>query len=254
MKLKDKVAIITGAADPEGIGAAIAMHYVKEGAKVVIADIRDGNAVVDKIKEMGGDAFFVQTDITIQNECNALTKAAADQFGKIDILVNNAAMFRTLKTRRFIDISTEEWNQVMNVNTTGPFHCTKAVFPYLKKNGGKIINIISSTLFEGAGITHYVASKGALFGMTRCLAREFGNFNINVNSIAPGFTQTGAVKKLQDESGMGMAFEDKLKMGRCLKQTPSAGVVSGTAVFLANEDSDFITGQVILCDGGLNFN
>ncbi len=255
MRLKDRVAIVTGASDPEGIGAAIAIRYAEEGAKVVIADIMDGNKVVETIKERGGDAIFMNADVSVQDECNALAKTTVDEFGKIDVLVNNAAMFRNIQAKRFTEISTEEWNQVMTVNTTGPFHCTKAVFPYLKKNGGKIINTVSSTLFEGPpGMPHYIASKGAVFAFTRCMARELGGFNICVNSLAPGYTQTGAVRKMQDKAGRGTIFEDKMKLERCLKRTPSADEVVGTAVFLASGDSDFVTGQLVLCDGGLNFN
>ncbi|NIR13815.1 MAG: SDR family NAD(P)-dependent oxidoreductase, partial [Desulfobacterales bacterium] len=142
MNLKDRVAIITGAAG--GIGAAIALGYAKQGVKVVIADILDGKQTVDAIKKADGEAIFVKTDVTRQEQCDAMAKAAVDRFGSIDILVNNAAMYANIIKKPFNEITTDEWNRVMEVNTTGPFHCIKAVFPYMKEKGGKIINVASS--------------------------------------------------------------------------------------------------------------
>jgi len=196
MRLKDKVAIITGAA--QGIGAAIAEGYAKEGAKVVIADIADGEAAVEVVKSSGGEAIYVKTDVTHQQSCDAMARAAVDRFGTIDILVNNAAMYAGIIKKPFTDITTEEWNRVMEVNTTGPFHCTKAVFPYMKDKGGRIINVASSIIFEGAmGMPHYVASKGAVMAFTRSMARELGGYDINVNSLAPGYTQSEGSKKIE---------------------------------------------------------
>ena len=189
MKLKDKVAIITGAA--QGIGASFAVGYAKEGARIVIADILDGNEAVKAVERAGSEAIYVKTDVTKQDECDAMAKATIDRFGSINILVNNAAIFGNLTLRPFTEISTEEYNQVMQVNATGPFHCIKAVFPYMKGKGGKIINISSASIFEGVpGMPHYVASKGAIMALTRSMARELGEHNINVNSIAPGFTHS----------------------------------------------------------------
>ncbi|MCK4986374.1 MAG: SDR family NAD(P)-dependent oxidoreductase, partial [Desulfobacterales bacterium] len=158
MKLKDKVAIITGAA--QGIGAAFATGYAKEGAKLVIADILDGNNTVEDVVKAGSEAIFVKTDVTQQDQCDAMVKAAVDRFGTVDILVNNAAMYANIIKKPFEEISTEEWNRVMEVNAAGPFHCTKAIFAVMREKGGKIINVASSVVFEGAaGMPHYVASK-----------------------------------------------------------------------------------------------
>ncbi len=175
MKLKDKVAIITGSA--QGIGAAFALGYAKEGAKVVIADISDGKDAVKAVEKAGSQAIYVKTDVSKQDECDALAKAAVERFGKIDILVNNAAIFGTIVLKPFMQVSTDEWNRVMTVNTVGPFHCTKAVFPYMKeKGGGKIINISSASIFEGVpGMPHYVSSKGAVMAFTRCMAQGVGD-------------------------------------------------------------------------------
>ncbi len=253
MKLKDKVAIITGAA--RGIGAAFAVGYAKEGAKLLIADILDGSATVNAVKKAGSEAVFIRTDVTRQDQCDAMAKAAADHFGSVDILVNNAAMYGSIVKRSFFEISTEDWNRVMEVNTTGPFHCTKAVFPHMREKGGRIINVASSVVFEGAGgMPHYVASKGAVMAFTRCMARELGAYNINVNSLAPGYTQSEASKKIQKVREDGGPDPERVMMQRrCLKRSENPEDLVGTAIFLASDMSDFITGQLILCDGGGSF-
>ena len=151
MRLKDKVAIITGAA--RGIGAAFAVGFAKEGAKVAIGDIRDAGKIVADIEKNGSQAIYVKTDVTKQDQCDALAKAAADRFGGIDILINNAGVLVTIKP--FWEVTTEEWMQVMATNTLGPFHCTKAVFPYMKEKGGKIINISSTSALGNAGQLNY---------------------------------------------------------------------------------------------------
>ncbi len=253
MKLKDKVAIITGAA--QGIGAAFAVGYAKEGAKLVIADIVDASDTVADVSKAGSEAIFVKTDVTQQNQCDVMAKAAADRFGSIDILVNNAAMYANIVKKPFADITTEEWNRVMEVNTTGPFHCIKAAVPYMQAKGGKIINVASSVVFEGAaGMPHYVASKGAVMAFTRCMARELGELNINVNSLAPGYTQSEASKKIQKSREDGGPDPEQIMMQRrCLKRSEDPVDLVGTAIFLASDMSDFITGQLILCDGGSSF-
>ncbi|MEM8935097.1 MAG: glucose 1-dehydrogenase [Pseudomonadota bacterium] len=253
MRLENKTAIITGAGDLDGIGAAIAQGYSREGAKVVIADIQDGSDVVSKLEENGGEAIFVKTNVTDREDCAALVGATIDEFGGVDVLVNNAAKFKGLTTS-FMDISASEWNSVMEVNTGGPFNCIQAVCPVMMKNNrGKIINTASSTVFEGAPMSpHYVASKGAVIALTRSLARALGGAGINVNTLAPGFTQTSAGKMMQEN--VGVPIEEILLQMRSLKRTPTADDLVGTAIFLASDDSDFMTGQVLLCDGGVSFN
>ena len=253
MRLRDKVAIITGAA--QGIGATFAAGLAKEGARIVIADILDGKEVTKAIEKSGSEAIFVRTDVTKQNECDALAKAAFDRFDSIDILVNNAAIFGDLIAKPFMEISDEEWRRVMDVNTGGPFRCTKAVFPYMKDKGGKIVNVSSATIFEGApGFPHYVASKGAVMAFTRCMARELGVFNINVNSVAPGFTHsTGGDKVDQKKTTTDVPVEDMQMPMRSLKRTTYPEDLVGTAVFLASEESRNITGQLIIVDCGLSF-
>lgn len=253
MRLKGKIAIVTGAA--QGIGAAIAVGYAKEGAKVVVADIADGKGTVEAIEKAGGEALYVKTDVTSQAECDAMAKAALERFGSIDILVNNAAFFGDIILKPFTEITTEEWNKVMLINTGGPFHCTKAVFPYMKDKGGKIINLSSASIFEGVpGMPHYVSSKGAVMAFTRCMARELGDFNINMNSIAPGYTQSEGGKNLVKGSSLPVAdLEEQQLPMRCLKRTPYPEDLVGVAVFLASDMSSFITGQLIVHDGGMSF-
>lgn len=253
MKLKDKVAVITGAA--QGIGSAFAVAYAKEGARVVIADVVDGRQIADAIEQEGGGALYIKTDVTDENACNAMAEAAAKHFGGINILVNNAAMYGNLTKKPFFEITAQEWNQVMEVNTTGPFLCTKAVFPYMKEKGGKIINVASSVVFEGPpGFPHYVASKGAVMTFTRCMARELGEYNINVNTLAPGYTQSEASKTIEKQKTINTkSSEEVVIQKRCLKRTSMPKDMAGTAIFLAGDDSNFITGQLILCDGGASF-
>ena len=253
MRLKNKVAIITGAA--QGIGAAYAVGFAKEGAKVVIADIIDGKDAVDSIKKVGGEAFFVKTDVTKYPECDAMAKAAFERFGSVQILLNNAAVFASIILKPFTEITTEEWNLVMQVNTSGPFNCTKAVFPYMKEKGGKIINISSASIFQGVvGFPHYVASKGAVMAFTRAMARELGDYNINVNTIAPGFTHSPGADRHDKNKALPIGpLEDLLMPRRCFKRESVPEDLVGTAVFLASDDSAFITGQMIVHDGGIDF-
>jgi NAD(P)-dependent dehydrogenase (short-subunit alcohol dehydrogenase family) len=215
----------------------------------------DGRDAVEAVERAGSEAIYVKTDVAKQDECDALAKAAIDRFGAIDILINNAAVFGDIVQRSFIDISSEEWNHVMAVNTGGPFNCMKAVFPFMKENGGKIINIASAIIFEGVpGMPHYVASKGAVMALTRSMARELGAFNINVNSIAPGFTHSAGGEKVdQNMTLIDIPLEDLQLQMRCLKRTQYPEDLTGTAIFLATEESRNITGQLIVVDCGMNF-
>jgi len=253
MMLKGRVAIITGAA--RGIGAAFALGYARQGARVVVADIGDGQAAVRAVEQAGSQAIFVEADVTKPEDCNAMAKAAAERFGSVDILLNNAAMYANIVKRPFHEIPTEEWNRVMEVNTAGPFNCAKAVFPYMKDRGGKIINVASSIIFEGGtGMPHYVASKGAVFAFTRTLARELGQYDINVNSIAPGYTQSEASKRVQENRATAGPSPDEISLQRrCLRRAALPEDMVGTAIFLGSDLSNFITGQLILCDGGASF-
>jgi NAD(P)-dependent dehydrogenase (short-subunit alcohol dehydrogenase family) len=250
MRLKGKVAVVTGAA--RGLGAAFAVGLGKEGANVVIGDKRDGTKTMAAVEEAGGRAVYVKMDVTKQDQCEALAKAAVDNFGAIDILVNNAGTLVTIKP--FLEVTTEEWMDVMATNTLGPFHCTKAVFPYMKDRGGKIINIASATIFEGVpGLPHYIASKGAVMAFTRGMARELGDYNINVNAIAPGFTHSeGGDEFDRNKKFPHVPLDDVQLPLRCIKRPTYPEDLVGTVIYLASDDSKLVTGQLIIHDGGLS--
>jgi NAD(P)-dependent dehydrogenase (short-subunit alcohol dehydrogenase family) len=253
MRLKGKVAIITGAA--QGIGAAYAVGFAREGAKIVISDIVNGENIVNRVKKEGSEAIFIRTDVADEAECHAMAKAAFDRFGAIDILINNAAVFGNIILKPFIEVTSEEFKRVMEINTSGAFHCIKAVFPYMKEKGGKIINISSSSIIEGVpGMPHYVASKGAIMALTRCMARELGDFRINVNTIAPGFTHSEGGERVDRNKKFALPpLEDIQVNMRSIKRAGVPEDLIGTALFLATDDSAFITGQMIVHDGGLSF-
>jgi NAD(P)-dependent dehydrogenase (short-subunit alcohol dehydrogenase family) len=184
-----------------------------------------------------------------------LAEAAKKRFGTIDILVNNAGLFDSLKLKSITDITTDEWNKVMQVNMTGMFHCTKAVVPHMKQNGGKIINMSSATFFEGvAGIPQYVASKGAIIAFTRVMARELGEFNIKVNCIAPGGTLSEGFEIFSRNFPVPPEEIAKMQMmQKCIKRDLYPEDLVGSAIFFASDDSSFITGQTLLHNGGMNF-
>ena len=249
MLLKDKVAIVTGGG--RGIGRAVALRYAKEGARVVIAEILKENAekVVQEIKGAGGEALALRIDVTSEQETVEMAKKTVDHFGKIDILVNNAAIFYGLPLKTFDLITVEEWDRLMAVNVKGVWLCCKSVISQMKsQKKGKIINLSSGTFIAGFTLLcHYTAAKGAVVGITRVLANELGEFGINVNAVSPAFTMS--------EAGLRMAGENPgMKEGcaqlQCLKRSCETDDLVGTFVFLASDDSDFVTGQTLECDGG----
>jgi len=245
MRLKDKVVIVTGGA--RGLGRAYGLAVAAEGAKVVVADVADGKPALKEIEGLGAQALVVECDVSREADTLRLATETLAQFGRIDVLVNNAALYGSLKRRPFMEIAIEEWDRVMAVNLRGLFLCARAVFPAMKAQGkGKIINIASGTFFKGVPhYIHYTTSKGGVVGFTRSLARELGDFGIRVNAIAPGFTPSGENEKNMPEAGR----EANVRM-RMLKRAEVPGDVVGTLVFLASDDSDFITGQTIVVDGG----
>jgi len=246
MRLQGKVAIVTGGA--RHIGAAYCRKLASEGAAVVVADILNGESVVRDIEELDGRAIAVQVDVSNEADTVRMAAEAVKAFGQIDVLVNNAAIFIAIERHPFYEISAEEWDRVSAVNIKGPFLCTKAVFPHMKeRKGGKIINISSSTAYWGTpNFLHYVASKAALIGMTRSLAREVGEFGICVNTIAPGLVEH------EGQTAPKALTELQLKQ-RSIKRLQTPEDLLGTLVFLASADSDFMTGQAIVVDGGSVF-
>jgi len=246
MRLAGKVAIVTGGA--RHIGAVYARKLAAEGAAVVIADVLDGAEVVGQIEKQGGKAKALKIDVSREEETDRMAAETVKAFGRIDILVNNAAIFIDIQRRPFHEISAEEWDRISAVNIKGPFLCAKAVFPQMKQQrSGKIINISSSTVFWGTPMfLHYVASKSALIGMTRALAREVGEYGMCVNAIAPGLVEH------EGQSAPRELSEFQLKV-RSLKRVETPEDLLGVLVYLASPDSDFVTGQTLLIDGGSVF-
>ncbi len=246
MRLSGKVAIVTGGA--RHIGAAYCRRLAAEGAAVVVADILDGDSVVREIEAANGRALALKIDVSKEEDAQRMAAEAVRAFGRIDVLVNNAAIFINLQRHPFYEISAEEWDQVSAVNIKGPFLCAKAVFPQMKQQrSGKIINISSSTVFAGTPLfLHYVASKAALVGMTRSLAREVGEYGICVNAIAPGLVQ-------HEGQNAPKEFTEFQLKARSIKRLQTPEDLLGVLVHLASSDSDFVTGQTLLVDGGSLF-
>jgi 3-oxoacyl-[acyl-carrier protein] reductase len=250
MRLQDKVAIVTGGG--LGIGKAYAQGLAKEGAKVVLADIQEAEAkkVAADIKAGGGEALALAVDVTSPGKTQEMADATLNQYGRIDILVNNAGLYSALKKKPFMEIDPEEWDRVMAVNVKGLFLCVKAVYPAMQRQGkGKIINISSGTVLGGSPLfLHYVSSKAAVIGFTRALAREVGADNICVNSIMPGLTISGSNQE-------GVMTPEQLadrRKRRCIQRDQYPQDLVGTVIFLASDDSNFMTGQSIAVDGGMN--
>ncbi|MGH2639003.1 MAG: SDR family NAD(P)-dependent oxidoreductase [Rhabdochlamydiaceae bacterium] len=248
MRLEGKVIIVTGAA--RGIGKAYALALAKEGASIVVSDIMSEGAssTASEIQKAGGKALAVNGDISREDDTNRLAEESVKKFGRIDVLVNNAGKYAGLKRRPFHEIDVEEWDQVLAVNLRGTWLCTKAVFPYMKaQSGGKIINISSGTFFAGVtGFAHYVASKGAVVGLTRALSRELGQYNITINAIAPGFTITEANADVNKDA----AYVGAMIKSRALQRDQYPSDLVGTMIYLCSSDSDFMTGQTLVVDGG----
>jgi 3-oxoacyl-[acyl-carrier protein] reductase len=256
-RLQDKIAIITGAG--QGIGRAYALRFAEEGAKVAVADINDSNAeqVAKEIEAAGGEAIAVKVDVADEESTKAMAKATVDRWGRIDILINNAGIFYDLEQK---NNSLEYLKYVLNVNMIGPWLCTRAVYPTMKAQGkGKIINQSSGAawLYAMSGYAidkdsdelpsyNYSVSKAGVNAYTHHMAAALGQFGINVNAIAPGVTMTDATRKHVPEAMMGA-----LKMMSALRRTLEPEEIAAAAVFLASDESDAITGQVLPVDAGV---
>ena len=245
-RLKDKVAIVTGGA--RGLGKVFCRAMADEGASVVVGDILDDGALqtAKEIKSRGGAAISLRVDVTSEEETLWMAEETIKQFGRVDILVNNAAMIYGVGRKSFVEVSTAEWDQLMAVNLRGPFLCSKAVFPQMKKQKkGKIINISSETAFTGSkGFIHYVTSKGGILSFTRSLAAEVGQYGICVNAVAPGFTDSESARTVIDD--ITKYDISRTPLGR-LEQPDD---LVGGILFFASDESDFITGQTLVINGG----
>jgi NAD(P)-dependent dehydrogenase (short-subunit alcohol dehydrogenase family) len=244
MRLTDKVIIVTGAA--RGLGLAYAGRFAREGAAVVLADIALPAGEAAELTEANSRALFVRADVRCPEDSRRLAETTVSTFGRIDVLINNAALFTTLQRRPLEELSVREWEDVFAVNVIGTFACIQAVVPVMKaQKRGTIINVGSNAVHKGLPqLLHYVASKGAVHAMTRALARELGPFGITVNAVAPGYVLHKGTA-LSD----GGRNEQVVAL-RALRRTETADDVVGTVVFLASDESGFLTGQTIVVDGG----
>lgn len=246
-QLDGRVALVTGAG--QGIGRAFAHAFAAAGAVPIVADINASQAerVAGEIASQGAKVLAAQVDVSEEESVGTMTQRVLDEFGRIDVLVNNAAIFSTLKMRPFLEIPIDEWDRVMRVNVNGPFLCSKAVAGTMKKNGfGRIINISSASIRMGRpNYLHYTTSKSALIGMTRSMARELGAFGITVNAVLPGATFTEVPRET-----VTAAQKDQIISAQCIPRPQTPDDLVGIVLFLASDGSAFVTGQSIVVDGG----
>jgi NAD(P)-dependent dehydrogenase (short-subunit alcohol dehydrogenase family) len=243
--LEGKVAIVTGAA--RGLGREFVRVLAASGAKVAAADRRDA---VETAALAGGNAAAVAVDVAEMASVRAMVAETVERFGRVDILVNNAALYATLKGGRFDAIDEREWDDAMRVNVKGIWQCCKAVVPEMRKQGGgSIVNISSLAATYGTPFAlHYTVSKAAVIGLTRGLARELGRDNIRVNSIAPSAVLTEGTREFFGEKH-DRALE-VIAAGQAIRRNLQPNDVAGAVLWLASDQSAFVTGQTIAVDGG----
>ena len=246
--LKERVVIVTGAG--QGIGRVFAKGFAQAGARVVIAELNESKAasVATEILEAGGQALAVTTDVADEASIKEMVEVVQDEWGRIDVLVNNAGIFSTLEMRPFDQIPLEEWEKVLRVNLTGPFLCARAVLPAMRRaQWGRIINVASGAVRLGRpNYLHYIASKAALAGMSLSMARELGKDGITVNAILPGATFTEIERKTVTPEQ-----KERIVAMQCIPRPEVPEDLVGAVLFLASDASGFVTGQSINLDGGV---
>ena len=247
-QLENKVAIVTGAA--RGLGRAYALAMAREGAAVLVCDVNSCDETVAAIAAAGGRAKGVRTDVSDMASCTAMAQAAVDAFGKIDVLVNNAGLYGGLKGARFEHLDEGQWDAVMAINVKGLWQCCKAVVEHLRAaGGGSIINISSLAAVYGLPYgLDYVASKAAVIGMTRAMARELGKDRIRVNAVAPSAVMTEGTEEFFGEKLE--KAKQVIAAGQLIQRNLQTEDLTGTIIYLASDNSAFVTGQTHMVDGG----
>jgi len=246
--MKNKVVIVTGAA--RGLGQKYAIELSNAGALVVAADINSCEETKKLIEEKGNECLSIELDVTNYNSCEDLVVKTLQNYKKIDVLVNNAALYGTLKSSRFEDIDPKQWDQAMSVNVKGVWNCCRAVVPTMRKQkSGSIINIASLAAVYGMPYAaDYATSKAAVLGLTRVIAREVGKDGIRINSVAPSMVKTESAEEFLGEKAE-RGFEVIAK-GQILQKTLEVDDIYGTILYLASDQSKFVTGQTLMVDGG----
>jgi len=250
MRMKEKVVLVTGGA--AGIGKATALRFAEEGAKVVICDLNE-TAGQETLEQLGPDAAFYKVNVASREEAQAWVEAVAAEYGRIDVLVNNAGILRDGQLIKFKEgqltgqMSEADFDLVLSVNLKGVFNCTQAVAPVMaKQGGGVILNATSVVGLDGNfGQTNYVASKSGVIGMTKVWSRELGRFGIRVNAVAPGFTATEILSSMPDKIIEGM--KARTPLGRLGEPRD----IANAYLFLASDEASFITGETLRVDGGI---
>ena len=246
--MENKVVIVTGAA--RGLGQKYAIELSNAGALVVAADINSCEETKKLIEDKGSQCLSIELDVTNYNNCEDLVAKTLQNFKKIDVLVNNAALYGTLKSSRFEDIDPKQWDQAMSVNVKGVWNCCRAVVPIMRdQKSGSIINIASLAAIYGMPYAaDYATSKAAVLGLTRVIAREVGKDGIRVNSVAPSMVKTESAEEFLGEKAE-RGFEVIAK-GQILQKTLEVDDIYGTILYLASDQSKFVTGQTLMVDGG----
>lgn len=247
--LQDKVAIITGAS--RGLGKAFAMRFAEEGAKLLLTttNMERVEGTANEIKAKGGQVVIMQADISVTSDTKKIAERVMEEYGRVDILVNNAAIWFGIRAKPWDMWSEEEWDRIFSVNVKGTWMVCKAVAPLMvKQSSGKIVNIASNVARVGGApfFMPYACGKGAIYTMTHALAHALGSSNINVNAVAPGFTATEASL---DMSGPDKSFATAIS-GQSMQRREEPEDLVGAVLFLSSPDSNFISGQVIYVDGG----